>query len=104
MLQQALRPRLEDYGLRVEQIESPTEYVQISADQLVLPDDVVAAAEQAFSEDELQPVVTYLANTISVGDGESQRKIPYSTITGVDSIGELGPLLDDAGQPIVLAD
>ena len=50
----------------------------------------------------LQPVVTYLANTISAGSGDSQRKIPYSTITGVDSTAALGPLLDEAGQPIVL--
>ena len=35
-LQAALRPQLEDYGLRVEQLTSPTTAVQISADQLVL--------------------------------------------------------------------
>jgi ABC-type antimicrobial peptide transport system permease subunit len=103
-LQQALQPRLEDYGVSVEQVETPTSYVYIASDQLVLSDAIVHAAQRAFSNDERQPVVTYLANTLSVGKGESQRKIPYSTITGVDSIAQLGPLLDDAGQPIVLAD
>ena len=49
-------------------------------------------------------MVTYLANTLSVGEGDCAKKIPYSTITGVDSIAGLGPLLDEAGQPIVLAD
>ncbi len=42
----SLRPRLEDYGLRMERLESPTNCLQISADQLVLPDEVVRAAEQ----------------------------------------------------------
>ena len=34
----------------------------------------------------------------------TQRKIPYSTITGVDSTPQLGPLFDEQGQPITLAD
>jgi ABC-type antimicrobial peptide transport system permease subunit len=88
----------------VEQVQTPTSYVQIVSDQLVLPEAIVRAAQRAFPSDELQPVVTYLANTLSVGNGESLRKIPYSTITGVDSIAGIGPLLDTAGQPIVLAD
>jgi ABC-type antimicrobial peptide transport system permease subunit len=103
-LQQALKPRLDDYGLRVEGIESPTECVQISADQLVLSDAVVRAAEEAIADRQMQPVITYLANTIAAGSGESQRKIPYSTITGVDSTAALGPLVDEAGEPIVLSD
>jgi putative ABC transport system permease protein len=101
-LQKALKPQLEDYGLRVERIESPTECLQISAGQLVLPNAVVRAAEKAFSDPSLQPIVTYLANTLSAGSGESPRKIPYSTITGVESTAALGPLLDEAGQPILL--
>jgi putative ABC transport system permease protein len=98
-LRTALRPRLEDYGVRVEELASPTHCVQISADELVLPAEVVRAVGQAFNG-ESQPVVTYLANTIAVGG----RKIPYSTITGVRSVAQLGPLLDDAGKPIELAD
>ena len=102
-LRAALRPALEDFGLRVEQVTSPTNYVEISADQLVLPDAVVRAAERAFSSAQLQPVVTYLANTISIGAGGSERKIPYSIVVGVDSASNLGPVLDDAGQPVKLA-
>ena len=97
-LQRALRPQLEDYGVRVEQVSTPTEYLQIVSDQLVLPDEVVKAAERAFRDDQLQPVVTYLANTLSSAKATARKKIPYSTITGVDSIAGLGPLLDDAGQ------
>jgi putative ABC transport system permease protein len=90
---------LEDYGVRVERLKSPTSCWQIAADQLVLPEEVIRAADQAF-KGKLQPVITYLANTMAVGE----RKIPYSTITGVHSVPQLGPLLDDAGRPIELAD
>lgn len=103
-LQSALRPQLSDYGLRVEWLSSPVACVQISADQLVLPDEVVRAAERAFGKDSLQPVITYLANTLMTGEGDKLRKIPYSTITGVDSTAELGPLLDEQGVPIRLKD
>lgn len=105
-LHAALRPDLEDYGLRVERLSSPTECLQISSDQLVLSDEVVQAAERvaAATGRHLQPVVTYLANTLVVGEGDTQRKIPYSTITGVDSVAGLGPLFDEAGKPIQLAD
>jgi ABC-type antimicrobial peptide transport system permease subunit len=104
LLKDALRPRAADYGLRVESIEAPTAYVAVSSDQLVLADEVVTAAEKAFPDVSLQPVVTYLANSLVVGTGDAERKIPYSTITGVNSTAALGPLLDAAGQAITLAD
>lgn len=96
-LKKSLQPVVEDYGLKVEEIRAADAY-QISSNSLVLPEAVVRLFGNG------QPVVTYLANTISAGEGKSQRKIPYSTITGVDSKLGLGPLLDGAGQPIVLAD
>jgi putative ABC transport system permease protein len=98
------KPQPTDYGLRVDQFASPTNVVSISSDQLVLSDAAVTAAEKAFAGSGLQPVVTYLANSLVVGNGDTERKIPYSTITGVDSLAGVGPLLDDAGQPIRLAD
>jgi putative ABC transport system permease protein len=97
-LTSALRPTLADYGLTVESTE-PT-YVRISADRLVLPPHVVDVASEQFPNAGLQPVVTYLANTIVAGD----RKIPYSTVAGVDSTAALGPVLDENGAPIALAD
>ena len=103
-LKKSLRPTLEDYGLTGRGDLSRRRAVSRSRrTQLVLPDEVVRAAERCFGE-AVQPVVTYLANTIAAGEGDTQRKIPYSTITGVDSTPQLGPLLDEAGQPIVLAD
>jgi len=98
------KPQPTDYGLRIDQFDSPTNVVSISSNQLVLPDAVVAAAQSAFAGEVAQPVVTYLANSLVVGNGDTERKIPYSTITGVDSLASVGPLLDDAGQPIRLAD
>jgi putative ABC transport system permease protein len=99
-LRSGIRPKLDDYGVRVEHLESPTNCLQISADQLVLPEEVIRAAQQVFATTtKPQPIITYLANTIAAGE----RKIPYSTITGVQSVEKLGPLLDDAGKPIVLA-
>ncbi|HEY3395893.1 MAG TPA: ABC transporter permease, partial [Lacipirellulaceae bacterium] len=102
-LQGTLRPALEDYGLRIEPLPFRKTAVQISADQLVLRPEVVSAMAE-FSRDEIQPVVTYLANSIAIGEGESQRKIPYSTITGIHPTSTLGPLRDEGGEPIVLAE
>ncbi len=103
-LSEALRPQLIDYGVRVEQVVSPSAYSQISSDALVLPDEVVRAAAKLFGVGKLQPISTYLANTLVAGDKNSQRKIPYSTIAGVDSIPALGPLIDADRLPIVLND
>jgi putative ABC transport system permease protein len=102
-LRDALQPTLADLGLKVERFTLPIDCVQISADQLVLPDDAVRAAEKALPKTQIQPVVTYLANTLAATDGDPKKKTPYSTITGVDSTAQLGPLVDDRGQPVELA-
>lgn len=102
------RPTLTDYGIRVDEIN---DFLQISSDRLVLPDAAVQAVKDATSSKAIQPAVTYLANTLSAGNtaaentaAASGKSIPYSTVTGITSTAELGPLLDEAGQPIVLAD
>jgi putative ABC transport system permease protein len=104
ILHDAFEPRLDDFGVRVATMDSPTKAELISSAELVLPDAVVQAAEKSFSDGKLQPVVTYLANTIVAGDSGHQRKIPYSIITGIDSLPGIGPLLDADGKPIRLAD
>jgi ABC-type antimicrobial peptide transport system permease subunit len=102
---------LEDFGLQVDEFASDGKrYVQLSAERLVLPEYVVGLAEGLFSEPRgqaprlaplaPQAVVTYLANTINLGE----QKVPYSTVTGIDSIKELGPLRDENGESILLAD
>jgi ABC-type antimicrobial peptide transport system permease subunit len=100
----ALRPQLEDFGLKVAAIDrqenSRGGYIRISGDRLVLPPTVVEAAKKLFGQNELQPVVTYLANAISAGE----RRIPYSTVAGVDSTAGLGPVIDESGEPVLLAE
>ena len=95
LLAASLRPTLEDYRLT---LQSVGDAVQLEADQLVLPGAIVDATHQAFT-DQLQPVVTYLANTIRSSD----KSVPYSTVSGVESNAS-GPLLDEKGEPITLAD
>ncbi|TWU21896.1 ABC transporter permease [Bythopirellula polymerisocia] len=103
-LKKALRPELADFGLRVTEtkIGAPTasHFLQLSAERLVLAPQLVETVRKLWPAEDIQPVVTYLANTISLG----KNQIPYSTVTGVDSTEELGPLRDADGKPIVLAD
>ncbi|MCH8839401.1 MAG: ABC transporter permease [Planctomycetes bacterium] len=99
-----LKPTLQDLGLVVTPVTAgdPEQIVgtQITSRAMVLSDHVVQAAERLFAAAKPQAVVTYLANTIEIGG----RKIPYSTITGLESSAALGPLFDAEGQPILVID
>src|SRR5262245_5333833 len=46
-LERALRPTLDDYGFQLQSVGANSEMCQLSADQLVLPDDAVRAVERA---------------------------------------------------------
>lgn len=94
-----LRPSLEDYGLSLKPVASGRA-LQLESKELVLPDAAVKAARQAWGTQRIQPAVTYLANTLRLGDNQ----VPYSTITGISSTADLGPLLDAESKPIRLAD
>jgi len=102
-LERSLRPRLADFGVNVVEAgpagAPERRYVRISADRLVLPPAVVESARRLFGDQGLQGAITYLANSISAG----QRRIPYSTVVGVDSTPALDPVVDDAGNPLALA-
>ena len=98
------KPQLTDYGLRVAAVDAPTKYVSLSAEQLVLPDAVADATQTVFPGGAAQPVVTYLANSLVIGSGAAEKRVPYSTITGVDSVAGVGPLLDVTGKPLLLKD
>lgn len=103
---EALRPTLEDFGLKVELVmigaaEKPVvRYINLSSDQMLLPPVVAQAALAEFKSDGAQPAMTYLANWIRTADG--QAKIPYSTVTAIDSTKQLGPLFRENGSPLVL--
>jgi ABC-type antimicrobial peptide transport system permease subunit len=102
ILSKALRPNLADYGLELTDggPSDSTTYYQLISNRMLLEAPVVAATNEAWADETLQPVLTYLANWMK--DGE--REIPYSTITAVDSIPVLGPVLDSRGTPIELDD
>jgi putative ABC transport system permease protein len=108
LVEPRLRPALADFGLRVEEFASgEVRYVQLSAERLVLPEYVVGLAEHFVSGPRgqaprlaPQAAVTYLANTINLGE----KKVAYSTVTGIDSTAELGPLRDDDGRPVALGE
>lgn len=51
------KPTLADYGLKATAVESQAKYVEVSSEQLVLPDAVATAAAKVFGSGE-QPVVT----------------------------------------------
>ena len=98
LLQKILQPTLDDFNIHVEQADSGI--VSITAERLVLPAAIVDDVHGALPHTSIQPVITYLANTLQHGE----QQIPYSTICGVDSLPQIGPLLDETDQPVVLAD
>ncbi|QDU87832.1 FtsX-like permease family protein [Pirellulimonas nuda] len=100
-----VHPRLANYGVAVESVASGSDtLVQIESDALVLPAAVVAAAQQTLADRPLQPVVTYLANRIELGEGAARKSVPYSIVVGVDPTEALGPLRGAAGEPFAIAD
>jgi putative ABC transport system permease protein len=103
-LRRSVRPTLADFGLVADRKSNARgEYVEITSEGMLISPPVLEQVRHLAGE-AAQPIVTYLANTISIGERSSQKTIPYSTITGVTSTRELGPLLTEAGEPILLAD
>ncbi|MCH8924443.1 MAG: hypothetical protein IIA67_15000, partial [Planctomycetes bacterium] len=104
-LQAWLRPKFEDYGLAFESVtigegnRVVNRYFNLTSDQMMLPPGVEDAVVRSQVDKNVQPVLTYLANKIAGGSGRADG-IPYSTITAVDSVVGIGPLIDEAGQPI----
>ncbi len=113
-LASALAPTLEDFGLRIDRIRrtfTPKEsneeqlvydYYHVSTDRMIFSPESSAVISKALAEYHPQPLLTYLANTIAK-QGEKEG-VPYSTITAIDSVPVIGPLLNDAAAPIQLAD
>lgn len=103
----ALNITLEALGLDLKQVkqvfvgegdaagssESETifEYMSLTSDQLLLPEQVVEQTVQALGRDRVTEVCTYLANAIERvdDDGKVIASVPYSTITAIDSTPEL---------------
>jgi ABC-type lipoprotein release transport system permease subunit len=95
-LQALVRPSLSDYGIRVEPSRAgPT---NITSDRMLLEPGMEKAILRALGDRQVQPALTYLANTIACGD----REIPYSTIAAVNFPESPSPesLTAADGQPI----
>jgi len=97
-LQELLKPSLADFGYAVQKTKRG--YFQFVSNRMLIEPPMQKAADKAFADLHPQPVLTYLANWIKAGDGKG--KIPYSTVTAIDSVVEppLGPLLTRDGKPL----
>ncbi len=94
LLQSLLRPKLEDYGIRIERTERG--YFNITSDRMLISPVVEQSILESLDKIDglgVEPALTYLANTIACGS----RQTPYSTITAVDfgARRPLGPFLWD---------
>ncbi len=89
-------PQVADYGIRVE--PSPRGYVNVTTDRMIFAPAVEQEILEQLDGLDVQPTLTYLANTIARGNLE----IPYSTITAVDFQDQppFGPFLSTDGSPI----
>ena len=109
-----LRPKLDDYGLKLESItpddaatEDAKPYLNLTSNKMLLPRALNGAVEKLVAPQSVQPVLTYLANRMRVVDAEGKPMeghdgVPYSTITGIDfaTTPPLGPFVDEAGQAV----
>ena len=95
------RPRLSDCGINVR--KTPQGYIDLSPERMILTRAAEKAILERLPKADVQPALTYLANTISCG----KRSLPYSTITAIDFVSEppLGPFIGQDGNPVApLAD
>ena len=90
--------QLDDLNLSLE-TRAESGVLSLETDRIVLERSSAAAATAAARAAGLEssPVLTYLANSIAVGD----RSVPYSTVTAIDTAAgpPFGPLPLVSGQP-----
>ncbi len=75
--------RLEDLGIRVRMLESPGCW-SVESDSGMIGDQLAAVAESVAASRgaRVEPVLSYLANSIRLGD----RRIPYSLVTATQGV------------------
>ncbi len=90
-------PTLADYGIHVETPKG-YDYIQVTTDQMIFPPTVEQALLEQLGGLDVQPALTYLANSITDG----KLEVPYSTITAIDFPRDqpLGPFLSADGVPL----
>lgn len=109
-LQEMLRPTPEDYGIRIEKTDrGQFSYFNVTSDRIILPEAVEAELLRALAAEEVQPVLTYLANKIDtrptdpdVDPAKDTSGFAYCTIAAVDFAARppLGPLISLDGKPL----
>jgi len=89
-------PQLADYGIHIE--PSPRGYINLTTEQMIFPPAIEQALLKHLGGIDVQPTLTYLANTIACG----KQEIPYSTIAAIDFHDEppFGPFLSVDGLPL----
>ena len=117
-LTKAVTPNMEDMGLKLKRValtyqeksdNEPTtvaEYDALTNERMLFTPEHEAAVREQVNAWNGQPCYTYLATKMQKlnESGEPDGHIvPYSTISGIDSRSELGPLLVD-GEPIEISD
>ncbi|HEY1786219.1 MAG TPA: ABC transporter permease, partial [Pirellulales bacterium] len=95
-LEHALRPTLADCGFSLVKVRPGC--WQLAAERLLIDRTAQRALLADLAADDPQPVLTYLANTLRVG----QQEIPYSTVAAIDFATQppLGPFDDRNGKPV----
>lgn len=91
-LARQLDPTLADYGLQLTHVtkafeeETIIDYYSLSSDRLMISDPMREAVTAALGDNQVAPVMTYLANKIVKlqPDGSTFGMVPYSTITAID--------------------
>lgn len=87
------------------------DYISLTSDALLLPEVAVENILAEFAENEVTPVMTYLANAIVNTEGGGEE-VPYSTLSAIDSsdtldfdyAGDLGEVGEGDAIPIVIND
>lgn len=85
-LTQAVRPTLRDLGLSLELVRD--DLVRLTSESLVLPPEADRAAEAVLAPLGGRPTMLFLANAITVADGDrsdsaAAASVPYSTVAGI---------------------
>jgi hypothetical protein len=104
-IRQALRPTLEDYGLKLEEIAGGA--LRLSSRRLLLSAEVDRAAAEVLGPLGGKRTLAFLVNEIGVpaSAGLPAASIPYSTVLGVDTPSlPVGSLLDGDGGALAIPD
>jgi putative ABC transport system permease protein len=100
-----LEPTLADYGLALEPATTRPPSLRLTAERLILPAEVDAAAATLFAPRGGQATLVLLANAIapSAAPAKPAASVPYSTVLGIEATSlPAGDLVAEDGTPLPL--